>query len=287
MPVEELQSIIESEELNVKNEKVVWECVLRWINHDVDNRKGHIVGLLKGVRLGLLDAKFFKEEVSKHPYVTENEACKPVILETSAFLRDVQMMTKEDKDFVIARIARSGIPRDILFAIGGCRYGTLTDVIETYDIRANRWSVLEQVDSIGPRAYHGSAVVGFEIYVIGGYDGGSEGLNTCHCFNAATKTWREVAPMHERRFTLIVAVLRGEVYAMGGFSGNLLLNKAERYECKTNQWSLIAPMKTAHCNASVAVLSDKIYVAGGCDIYNTHLKTVEVYDPDTSFATFS
>ncbi|XP_021939054.1 kelch-like protein 10 [Zootermopsis nevadensis] len=64
LPVEELQAIIEAEELNVKNEKVVWECILRWINHDPDNRKGHIAGLFKGVRLGRLDTKFFNETVS-------------------------------------------------------------------------------------------------------------------------------------------------------------------------------------------------------------------------------
>jgi kelch-like protein 10 len=64
LPVEELQAIIESEELVVEDEKVVWECILRWINHDPNNRKGHIAGLLKGVRLGLLDAKFFEEKVS-------------------------------------------------------------------------------------------------------------------------------------------------------------------------------------------------------------------------------
>ncbi|KDR11291.1 kelch-like protein 10 [Zootermopsis nevadensis] len=64
LPPEELQAVIEAEELNVKDERVVWECILRWINHDPDNRKGHIAGLLKGVRLGRLDAKFFNETVS-------------------------------------------------------------------------------------------------------------------------------------------------------------------------------------------------------------------------------
>jgi hypothetical protein len=55
LPVEELQAIVVSDELNVKNEKMIWECVLRWIDHDTDNRKGHIVDLLKNIRLGLLD----------------------------------------------------------------------------------------------------------------------------------------------------------------------------------------------------------------------------------------
>ncbi|XP_021937135.1 kelch-like protein 10 [Zootermopsis nevadensis] len=136
LPVEELQAIIEAEELNVKEEKVVWECILRWINRDPDNRKGHNAGLLKVARLGRLDAKFFNETVSKHPYVTENKACKPLISETHKFLDDVERLSKEDKDLMTPRIARPRIPQDILFAIGGRRDGKVTDVIEAYDARA-------------------------------------------------------------------------------------------------------------------------------------------------------
>jgi kelch-like protein 10 len=64
LPVEELQAIVGADELNVKNEEMVWDCVLRWIGHDTDNRKGHIVDLLKNVRLGLLDRNFLHENVS-------------------------------------------------------------------------------------------------------------------------------------------------------------------------------------------------------------------------------
>ncbi|XP_021926519.1 kelch-like protein 10 [Zootermopsis nevadensis] len=198
LAAQELQAIIESDELNVKYEEDVWECVLRWINHDPDNRKGHIADLLDGIRLGLLDEQFFLETVSKHPYVTENDGCRPLISETVAFLRYSQMMKKEGKEIVTPRIARPRIPQYNLFAIGGTRGGKPTDVIEAYDARADRWSVVETVDSIGPRAEHGTAVVGFDIYVIGGTDG-FECLSSCRCFNAVTKTCREVASMHERR----------------------------------------------------------------------------------------
>jgi kelch-like protein 10 len=64
LPVEELQAIVGEYGLNVKNEKMVWECVLRWIDHDTDNRKGQIVDLLKNIRLGLLDRSFLTEKVS-------------------------------------------------------------------------------------------------------------------------------------------------------------------------------------------------------------------------------
>lgn len=47
------------------------------------------------------------------------------------------------------------------------------------------------MDPTGARAYHGTAVVDFNIYVIGGFDG-MDYFNSCRCFNAVNKTWREV-----------------------------------------------------------------------------------------------
>lgn len=69
------------------------------------------------------------------------------------------------------------MPHEILFAIGGWSGGSPTNFIETYDTRADRWVKVEEVDPTGPRAYHGTAVVGFNIYVIGGFDGTTFGLS--------------------------------------------------------------------------------------------------------------
>jgi hypothetical protein len=65
-----------------------------------------------------------------------------VVSETLEFLDHAKRMTKEDKEFVTPRIARPKIRQDILFAIGGRRCGRPTDVIEAYDARADRWSVV-------------------------------------------------------------------------------------------------------------------------------------------------
>jgi kelch-like protein 10 len=64
LTVEELQAVVGADEMDVKNENIVWQCVLRWIDHDTDNRKGHIVDLLQNIRLGLMDRDFLQENVS-------------------------------------------------------------------------------------------------------------------------------------------------------------------------------------------------------------------------------
>jgi hypothetical protein len=69
LPPEQLQAIIGADELNVKSEEAVWECFLRWVNHDPEKRKGNIVELLKKVRLRLMDKQFLLDNLMDHPYV--------------------------------------------------------------------------------------------------------------------------------------------------------------------------------------------------------------------------
>ncbi|XP_047370255.1 kelch-like protein 10 isoform X3 [Vespa velutina] len=280
LPIEELSRLIGADELNVKSEETVWELVLKWINHDPDARKGHIVELMQNIRLGLLNTQFFLENVKDHSYVVGNDACRPIIIETLKFLYDLEMITQKDGEIPTPEIARPRVPHEILFAIGGWSGGNATNFIETYDTRADRWVKVEEVDPSGPRAYHGTAVVGFNIYVIGGFNG-LDYFNSCRCFNAVTKVWREVAPMNARRCYVSVAVLNDLVYAMGGYDGYHRQNTAERYNYRTNQWSLIAPMNVQRSDASATTLNDKIYITGGFN-GNECINSAEVYDPETN-----
>jgi kelch-like protein 10 len=264
LPPEELKAIIGADELNVKSEVVVWVSVLQWINHDKENRKGNIVELMKKVRWGLLDQKFVLENVKDHPYVAGNDEC-------CAIIKDVPGL-EMDRQFALPRI-----PHEILFAIGGRGEYSAINCIQLYDTRANRWVKVEEIVPTFQRAYHGTAVIGFNIYVIGGYDG-QDYLSSCYYFNAVEKAWREVSPMHERRCILSVAVLEGLVYAMGG---NPNRNTAERYDYRTNRWSMIAPMNEKRVNASATTLNGKIYIVGGFN-GRRHLNSAEVYDPEVN-----
>ncbi|XP_011500068.1 PREDICTED: kelch-like protein 10 [Ceratosolen solmsi marchali] len=280
LPIAELTVLIGEDEVNVKNEETVWELVLRWVNHEAEGRKGHIVELMRNIRLGLLDTQFFLENVKDHPYVAGNEACRPIIIETLKFLYDLEMITQKDGEMPTPEIARPRVPHEILFAIGGWSGSEATDLIETYDTRADRWVKVSHVDPSGPRAYHGTAVVGYNIYVIGGFNG-MDFFNSCRCFNAVTKIWREVAPMNARRSYVSVAVLNDIIYAMGGFDGYHRQNTAERYDYRRNQWSLIAPMNVQRSDASATALNGKIYITGGFNGREC-ISSVEVYDPHTN-----
>ena len=51
----------------------------------------HIVDLLKCVRLGLLTTNFFLEKVKCHPYIVDNEDCKPLVVNTLKYLYELDV----------------------------------------------------------------------------------------------------------------------------------------------------------------------------------------------------
>lgn len=68
----------------------------------------------------------------------------------------------------------------------------------------------------------------------------------------------QVAPMHERRCYVSVAVLDGLIYAIGGFDRYQQLKTAERYDPNTKQWTLTAPMNERRSDASATSLQGRV-----------------------------
>ncbi|XP_072343747.1 kelch-like protein 10 isoform X2 [Scyliorhinus torazame] len=271
----ELRDIIEKDELNVKQEDVVFDAILKWIAQDPDIRKKCIVILLPKVRLALMNAEYFMNNVKNNDYVKDNDDCKPIIINALKAMYDLNMNGPSNSDFRNP-LTRPRLPYSILFAIGGWSGGSPTNAIEAYDARADRW-VNVTCEEESPRAYHGAAYLNGFVYIIGGFDS-VDYFNSVKRFDPVKKTWQQVAPMHSRRCYVSVTVLNSFIYAMGGFDGYVRLNTAERYEPETNQWTLIAPMHEQRSDASATTLHGKV---GGFDGAN-RLRSAEAYSPLTN-----
>lgn len=94
--------------------------------------------------------------------------------------------------------------------------------------------------------------------------------------------WKLVANLHKRRCGVGVAVLNGQLYAIGGHDGNSYLNSVERYDPLTNQWYMdVAPTTSCRTSVGVAVLNSYLYAIGGQDGVSC-LNFVEKYDYQTN-----
>ena len=145
LDIGEVCQILSEDELNVKTEEIVFNAVLRWIDYDSETRRKHIARLLKTVRLGLLQTQFFVEKVKVHPYVKDNELCKPIIIDTLKHLYDLDLNQNIAGNAGLP-LARPRTPHEILFVIGGWSGSSPTNIVEVYDARADHWNICDVAD---------------------------------------------------------------------------------------------------------------------------------------------
>ncbi|KAK3513327.1 hypothetical protein QTP70_012377 [Hemibagrus guttatus] len=273
LTVQQLGEIIEHDKLNVKQENVVFEVILRWMEHALQERRAHMAALLPKVRMGLLPHDYFMNNVRNNVLVKDNVSCKPII---EGVLTRIYGL--DPNDSLGSELTRPRLPSAILLAIGGWSRSGPTNAIEAYDTRADRWVSVTCVDE-SPRAYHGTVYLNGFVYCIGGLDRVNY-FSSVSRFDPITRTWAHLGPMHSQRCYMSVCVLDGQIYAMGGYDGNERINTAERYEPENNQWSIIAPMHERRSDASAATLNGRVYICGGFD-GNACLFTAEYYSPQT------
>jgi hypothetical protein len=128
----------------------------------------------------------------------------------------------------------------------------------------------------------GAAVVGTDIYVVGGFDPlGVLGKN--EIYDTATNTWKTGASMPTKRYALAAAAVNGIVYAIGGADvANNTLNTVEAYDPVANTWSTKAPLPTAVDSIIATVDKGLIYIVGGFNTGIGRFNGVQVYNPATN-----
>ncbi|XP_037548913.1 kelch-like protein 10 [Nematolebias whitei] len=278
LSVEELIDIIKQDNLNVRQENIVFEAILRWIDHTPEERERHFHILLKKVRLALVDITYITTTVMTNALVQSNESCLSIINTAIKAIKRI-VTNRAPLRSISNSIARPRLPSTILLAIGGWSGGDPTNGIEAYNIRADRWTNVT-IDCERPRAYHGTTFLKGYIYCVGGFDR-VEHFNSVRRFDPVLHTWHEVSPMYYRRCYVSVTVLNGCIYALGGYDGHNRLNTAEYYCPEINQWSIISPMHEQRSDASCTTLQNKVYICGGFNGQEC-LETAEFYNPETN-----
>lgn len=130
----------------------------------------------------------------------------------------------------------------------------------------------------GPRGAGGAAAVGGIAYVVGG---ASEGrlFPSAYAYEAASRTWRQIADLPTPRDHLAVAAFQGRICAVGGrrLSMSANLGAFECYDPATDRWEKRPDLPTPRGGLGAAVLGDTLYVVGGEEPRGT-FEEVEAFD---------
>ncbi|KAM9398282.1 kelch-like protein 5 isoform 2-T2 [Salvelinus alpinus] len=273
LPLEEMDRLLSSDDMNVPDEETVVTALLSWVRHDVSTRQPHLPSLLTHIRLPLLQAQFLAD-VEGNPLLRDSVECQRLLMEGMKYhlLPHRRPLLQSPR----TRPRKSTV--GAMFAVGGMDATKGATSIEQYCLRRDAWSQVAVLS--GRRLQFGVCVLDRRLYVVGGRDG-LKTLNTVECYDPDGDSWSVMTPMSTHRHGLGVTVLEGPMYAVGGHDGWSYLSTVERWDPQARQWSFIASMATPRSTVGVAVLSGKLYAVGGRD-GSSCLRSVECFDPHTN-----
>uniref|UniRef100_A0A1B6DS04 Kelch-like protein diablo n=1 Tax=Clastoptera arizonana TaxID=38151 RepID=A0A1B6DS04_9HEMI len=273
----QVTKLISSDRLTVPSEEKVFECVINWVNQDLENRQEGLAELMEHVRLPLLSQDYLVQRVDKEPLFKANIKCKDYLIEALTY-----HLLKSDPE-IHQKIPRTkprqpvGLPK-VLLVVGGQAPKAIRSV-ECYDFSTETWSSVAEMP--GRRCRAGLVMIGGKVYAVGGFNG-SLRVRTVDVYDATLDQWTACAGMEARRSTLGVSVLNNCIYAVGGFDGSTGLNSAEMYDPRTQEWHMIASMSTRRSSVGVGVVNNLLYAVGGYDGASRQcLSSVECYNPET------
>ncbi|KAJ8000474.1 hypothetical protein DPEC_G00180490 [Dallia pectoralis] len=270
LPLDEIDRLLSSDDLNVAGEETVVTALLNWVHHDCVARQPHLPSLLAHIRLPLLKPQFLAD-LECNPLLRDSVECQRLLMEGMKYHLLPQQRPLLQSPRTRPRKATVGV----MFAVGGMDATKGATSIEQYCLRTDSWRQVAVMS--GRRLQFGVCVLGQRLYVVGGRDG-LKTLNTVECYNPHSNTWSVMPPMSTHRHGLGVAVLEGPMYAVGGHDGWSYLSTVERWDPQARQWSFIASMATPRSTVGVAVLNGKLYAVGGRD-GSACLSSVECFDP--------
>src|SRR3990170_751315 len=125
--------------------------------------------------------------------------------------------------------------------------------------------------SLAPVPSEGSGVEGMQVGRVGNdiiatfvFDQGVGDTQTTRIYDIASDTWTTGSdgPLPARSEGAAVTG-DGDLYAVGGRGGVVVLANLDRYTPATDTWTSLAPMPTARAGLGVARVGDAIYAIGG------------------------
>ncbi|OWR50867.1 putative kelch protein 1 [Danaus plexippus plexippus] len=272
-----LAALLDSDRITVPNEELVLDAVIRWMQHDPENRRCRLGALLEHVRLPLLPQDVLVARAAAEPLASAELRVKDLVIEALSF----HLLRPERRAAAAAASARAR-PRQpprspkVLLVVGGQAPKAIRDV-EAFHMESGRWRAAAELPTRRCRA--GLAAVGARLYAIGGFNGTLR-VRSVDVYDVGADAWSPGPPLCARRSTLGVAVVGNVIYAVGGFDGATGLSSAEALDVREGVWRSIASMSTRRSSVGVAALDGKLYAVGGYDGASRQcLHTVERYDP--------
>ncbi|XP_016662577.1 kelch-like protein 2 isoform X2 [Acyrthosiphon pisum] len=273
LSTEKVIELISSNVLNAPSEEKVYECVINWVKHKLNDRYDSLPKLMEHVRLPLISLKYISTNVVVEPLLKNSSKCKDYIIEAFQLhaLKTQQLITIPQ---TIRNTPRKSGQKVILVFSQYCD----KDLLEIcwYDPTTSLRQILTNIGS-NDEFFFGLALIK-DNFVLAMSD-------SCVLTLDLSLQSSSLVPLIDMsvdsRNYFGFGVIDGRLYVVGGVGkgSDGCLNSAEVFDMNYQEWRMISNMANKRFDMDVGVLNNLLYVVGGCYDDDAHLKSVECYDP--------
>ncbi len=252
---------ISDKDLNVASEDPVFEAVVTWSRHDMENRKDKFEKLLENVTLLHCSLKFLGDVVMEEPLVkagTNNCLNVAKALHQHASSPSLQMGTARGSDRLVYKTGRTS---NALLTVSGTQYYIWRKEEPNWANKSlsmfSGYKRLNNHDNCSA-CQTGDAIV---------FTGGESYINPafqCWKLSLPTLAYTVVSDLNVPRGTHASVCVGGQVYVMGGVvnSGDVI-QSVEYLNEKTGSWCVITDMPVGLYEHTAVDYKHYIYVVGG------------------------
>ena len=272
-----VSKIIASSGLHIHSELEVFNLADNWISYDSEKRSKYASSLLSKVRLNLLSSYLVKCLSNKSPSFSNIEECTKTY---NICLNNIENGCKNKSEVYIKNRYCNQNMFNVLMCGGRENIGTINVVNQ---FAASNLQNVELLPSmLDARCHHKAICLKGDVYLLGG-EGDMNNLFSVEKYSTATKTWENVAKMHNILNLFCACAFMEKIFIFGGCyyvgrsTSSCLQLDVKSLEHKYH-WNTVGEMNTARKAAACTVFEERVVVSGGWDDHSNQLNTVESYD---------
>ena len=211
LAADELIDILSLEHLSVDSEDSILDCVIKWLEFDIEEREKELTEVTKYVRLNYVDQTYLENIIEVNGFIKNNA-------NMMRFIKFAIQGNYLDGDNGTCLCNSWSAPRKILkyvpsvIAMGG-------PTLNIYNSEYDQWA---EITKSKPRHCSGMDVIGSDIYIVGGSLEWRRKA-TGEKFSTETNQWTQISPMTTARSNFGLVRKQGKLYAIGGYDGDVPL----------------------------------------------------------------
>uniref|UniRef100_A0A1A9USB7 Kelch-like protein diablo n=1 Tax=Glossina austeni TaxID=7395 RepID=A0A1A9USB7_GLOAU len=251
---EEIEELVKDDRLAVAFEDNAFKAIMKWVKHDLEERKVYLTKLMSHMRLPFIRNEFLRDHVINETLLKNDPHCNEFLNQLCTYRLTSASKRSHDQT---RNIPKNRNARFHVLLSGGedVKTGWSQRKCRVFNVSNSKiCSISDMVDR-----RNGNSVISLNdvVYSVGGYD--EDVLESAEYYDQVNRKWIHIEPMNRGRVYFGICAHNNLIYAIGGAH----LSSVESYNTSTGKWYACPNTPVAYewwCRATV--VENSIYSLG-------------------------